>query len=536
MLPNAMKPTRRGFLKQVAAAGAWAAVSARGAWAQTVAGANRAAASRWPPSAARLAADPLRPQFHLLPKYGWMNDPNAPVFWRGKYHMFFQYNPGAAVWGDMHWDHAISTDMVHWQHEPVALAPTLNGAAAPVSFDADGCFTGSFVDANGTAAIVYTGVESVSNPANLKDATLRDGTHNFRETQALAFSHDPLLLSWEKVPTPVVAKPPAGMEVTGFRDPSVWRQGQFFYMTVGSGTKQGGMVLLYRSPANGPKALYEWEYLHPLFQGEASGNNAADPVDAGTMWECPELFPLGDHHVLIYSTQRKVYWVTGHLDPATMLFSKQQQGLLDAGAFYAPKTQLDAQGNRILWGWINEKRDDAALKAAGWAGCMSLPRVLGVDAKGMLTMATAEQVKQLRHSRLVAAAPADGSPTRSIRLPDGACAEIHATLTGEDAVVQLLDSGGGAPWFEVAATSVGGDRVLRAGEQSVSMPGSDVVDIRIFVDASVVEVFANGGLCLTARIYTPVQGALRVQTGGEAAVKVLEAWPLKPISRDRLTT
>jgi beta-fructofuranosidase len=167
---------------------------------------------------------------------------------------------------------------------------------------------------------------------------------------------------------------------------------------------------------------------------------------------------------------------------------------------------------------------------------MSLPRVLGVDAKGMLTMAPAEQVKQLRQARLVAAAPADGSPTRSIRLPDGACAEIHATLTGEDAVVQLLDSGGGAPWFEVAATSVGGDRVLRAGEQSVSMPGSDVVDIRIFVDASVVEVFANGGLCLTARIYTPVQGALRVQTGGEAAVKVLEAWPLKPISRDRLTT
>ena len=74
---------------------------------------------------ARLAADPLRPQFHLLPAKNWMNDPNGPILWEGMYHMFFQYNPNAAVWGDMHWAHAISPDMIRWKHLPVALADQL---------------------------------------------------------------------------------------------------------------------------------------------------------------------------------------------------------------------------------------------------------------------------------------------------------------------------------------------------------------------------------------------------------------------------
>src|SRR5882672_6191727 len=100
---------------------------------------------------ARLAADPLRPQCHLLPAKNWMNDPNGPIFWEGMYHMFFQYNPNAAVWGDMHWAHAVSPDMIHWRHLPIALAPTPGWA------DAEGCFTGSAVDDHGIATFIYTG-------------------------------------------------------------------------------------------------------------------------------------------------------------------------------------------------------------------------------------------------------------------------------------------------------------------------------------------------------------------------------------------
>src|SRR5262249_17557279 len=135
------------------------------------------------PSRETLADDPLRPQFHLLPARNWMNDPDGPIYWKGQYHMFYQYNPGAAVWGDMHWAHAVSADMIQWKHLPVALAPT------PGGYDADGCFTGSAVDDNGTATFIYTGVTN----ATPERATLRDGQHNFREVQCLAFSKDPML-------------------------------------------------------------------------------------------------------------------------------------------------------------------------------------------------------------------------------------------------------------------------------------------------------------------------------------------------------
>ena len=157
---------------------------------------------------ARLAADPLRPQFHLLPAKNWMNDPNGPIYWKGHYHMFFQYNPNAAVWGDMHWAHAVSDDMIHWRHLPIALAPTAGWD------DADGCFTGSAVDDNGVATILYTGVKTVPP----ERATLRDGVHNFREAVCLATTSDPQLRAWIKWKTPVI-EPPQDPRLTGFRDP-----------------------------------------------------------------------------------------------------------------------------------------------------------------------------------------------------------------------------------------------------------------------------------------------------------------------------
>ena len=147
---------------------------------------------------ARLARDPRRPQFHLLPKRNWMNDPNGPVYWDGKYHMFFQYNPHAAVWGDMHWGHAMSEDMVHWKHWPVALSPTPEGP------DAAGCFSGSAVIDGGVVTVMYTGVVNTS----ASDATINYGVHLFRESQCLATSTDMNLTAWTKSPQAVIPAPP----------------------------------------------------------------------------------------------------------------------------------------------------------------------------------------------------------------------------------------------------------------------------------------------------------------------------------------
>ena len=114
------------------------------------------------------------------------------------------------------------------------------------------------------------------------------------------------------------------------------------------------------------------------------------------MWECPDFFPLGKKWVLLYSTAGSVFWEVGDLDPKELVFHSQTRGILDHGAYYAQKTQLDAKGNRILWGWITEKRPDSELLAAGWAGCMSLPRTLKIADDNTLEMEISREVRSLR--------------------------------------------------------------------------------------------------------------------------------------------
>ena len=140
-----------------------------------------------------------------------MNDPNGPIFLNGVYHMFFQYNPNASVWGDMHWAHATSADMVHWKHQPIAIAPT------PGGYDQDGVFSGCIVMDGLLPTAIYTGVRTTANQA---DATLLDGVHVFQETQGLAISRDNLQ-TWQKTAAPIIERPPAGMAITGFSKPRI---------------------------------------------------------------------------------------------------------------------------------------------------------------------------------------------------------------------------------------------------------------------------------------------------------------------------
>ena len=230
--------------------------------------------------AAQKPADPMRPQYHLQPARGWMNDPCGPIYWGGRYHMFFQYNPHAAVWGDMHWAHAVSPDMIRWRRQPIALAPTPGGP------DQDGCFTGTAVVADGNP---HPALHRRAQGAD-RQATLRDGNSNLRETQCLAVAEDDALLHWRKLPQPVIAAPPAGMDITGFRDPSPWREEKEgpWYMVVASGRRGvGGNVLLYKSSDLQPMAIPA-----SVAQGKRSGKAGANPVDTGEMWECPDFFAL----------------------------------------------------------------------------------------------------------------------------------------------------------------------------------------------------------------------------------------------------
>jgi len=469
----------------------------------------------------RIAQDADRPEYHYLPPHNWMNDPNGPIWWRGKYHLFCQMNPHAAVWGDMHWGHAVSTDMVRWRQQPIALAPTPGGP------DSEGCFSGSAVVFQGMPAFLYTGVQN----APPDQATIRDGSDKLRETQLLAVAEDDDLLRWKKTPEPVIAAPPPGMKVTGFRDPCPWREDDGWYLAVGSGERgKGGCVLLYRSAD-----LRQWEYLHPLIQGEPNGSKAANPVDTGEMWECPDFFEMKGGHCLLYSTEGKVIWATGLYDAKTHRFTATHRGVLDHGAYYAPKSFLAPDGRRILWGWIPERRPEAEYSRAGWAGVMSLPRVLRISPQGQLEMHPAAEVEKLRGTAERSRVSSTTTLRRKlatlrqelllrVRLLTKTIATIRLTIRGQAAWQITIDVPG---------------NLVRCGEIEFPLPGLPWPrpELRMFLDGSVIECFIGGREAITSRVYgmQPGEVELEVAIEGERDVE-FDLWPLDRISTDRLTT
>lgn len=515
---------RRAFLKQ----GVSAAIAAPAMSRLRFASAAVAAVSQ-----SQMAADPQRPQYHLLPPANWMNDPNGPIYWKRQYHMFYQYNPDGAFWGDMHWGHAVSPDMVHWKHIPVALSPTPGGP------DADGCFSGTAVVQDGRVAMLYTGVRSV--PAS--DATNKGDPHSFRESQCLAYSSDADLRSWTKLPDPVIAAPPADLAITGFRDPAPWTNGEDWLMAVGSGfPDRGGAVLLYKS-----KDLHHWEYLHPLVVSNTPGNGTGNPVDSGDMWECPDFFPLGNKHVLIYSTQGKSFWKTGNFDLDTLTFHPEKSGLVDTGPVYAAKSQLDSSGNRILWGWVQETRPADEYRAAGWACLMSLPRILSLGNDGQLRMDVAPQLHQLRRAeQRLATLGSEGRRLKQLNQMkiEGACGEISCSVRTGSAPFSLLlygdgeTSGGSGSCLSLRFDPTDPAQI-KVDDYAIPIAPHTAVELNIYVDSSVIELIVNHSAVHTKRFYYPGTAApsIRLKWSGSARnVESLSLWQLSPISANRLTT
>ena len=467
-----------------------------------------------------LAQDPLRPEYHLLPPHNWMNDPNGPIWWKGKYHLFYQLNPHASVWGDMHWGHAVSTDMIHWRHQPIALAPTPGGP------DSEGCFSGSAVVFDGVPTFIYTGVRNAP-PASV---TLHDGNDKLRETQLLATADDDDLLRWKKLDNPVVPSPPANMPVTGFRDPCLWREGDTWYLGVGSGERgKGGCVLLYRS-----QDLRQWDYLHKLAEGIPNGKQAANPCDSAEMWECPDFFEINKRYCLLYSTENKVIWTTGEYDADRHIYTPTRRGVLDHGAYYAPKSFLAPDQRRVLWGWIRETRPEAEFASAGWAGAMSLPRVLTVGEQGQFEIRPAAEVAKLRGSGEKATVQANKPFRRKLaHLRQELRVPIDLSM---GAITVRLLTNGNEVWHLVV--NVRGDSI-RTADVSFPLPSLPfpMPGLRIFIDNSVIESFIGGREVITSRSYSLVPGETEVEVSiaGKDRIEV-DLCPLQAISKDRLAT
>ena len=424
------------------------------------------------------------PIFHLAPPAGWMNDPNGLIYFNGRYHAFFQHHPASAYQGPMHWGHATSTDMLHWQHEPIALAPG-------DKYDRDGCFSGSAVDDDGVLSLIYTGHICLDDRGN--DSIIR-------EVQCLATSHDGI--HFEK--QGCVLTPPEG--IMHFRDPKVWHEDGSWWMVIGArDASDNGQVLLYRGTS-----LRDWHLEHVLAHSAAGKSY---------MWECPDFFRCGNFHWLMFSPQgmppsgyrfRNLFQsgvLAGSWKPGSVFALKGGFEELDYGHdFYAPQSMLAEDGRRIIMAWMNMWDSPVPTRSEAWAGCLTLPREV-FERDGRLCQRPVREVESLRKKcqplspvRLQGLQLLTENVQAAELLVTWHTVDSHAEHYGVrlgDGLRLYVDNQAGRLVLWRYYPEEGLD-----GYRSVELPDTEYLTLRIFLDRSSVEVFVNDGeATLSSRIY-----------------------------------
>lgn len=451
-----------------------------------------------------------RPRFHFTAPQGWLNDPNGVIRWQGRWHLHYQHNPQGPRWGQIHWGHASSEDLLTWRDEPIALAPS-------PGVDQDGCFSGSIAIVDGTPTLYYTG--------------FRDGL----QVQCLATSPD--LRQWTKQPALTIGDPPPGVGRTDFRDPFVFRVAGQWYMVVGASLRsERGQVLLYRSDDG-----LHWTYRHALY--------TATDLGQGVLWECPNFFPLGDRWVLTVSVWPNLaaLWFVGRFEDER--FVPQTQGVLDPdGGAFAHLVAPTDDGRWLQWAWMAEQRAQSAVDADGWAGALTVPRELGIDAQGRLLQRPAREVAQLRREPVpVRATGAVRGETHRFQ-GDVLDLEARFTLRDRQKVGLVVAASADATertrlYFWPDARRLVIDRSMSSTDPGASRQqvwalhehvDGEPLRLRVLLDRSVLQVYADERTCLSTRIYPAGAGSVHgsVFVEGEGAAEV-QAWTLRGILPER---
>lgn len=460
------------------------------------------------------STDPSAPRFRVRPPANWINDPNGPFRWRDRYHLFYQHNPDAPVHTNVHWGHVSSHDLVHWEHHPIALAPTPGGP------DEAGCWSGCVVDDDGVPTAVYTGVDRH-----------HTGLGSICLARALV-PEDETLTDWRPLPAPVVTGPPADLDVVMFRDPFVFSSGGRRWALVGAGHADGtASVLLYDCDD-----LADWRFAGVLLDGN-------DPVamdvfgDKAVGWECPQLYATaGGEWVLVVSLWDgepcSTAYLTGRLEPygdGALRFEARTGGRLDHGRdFYAPAV-LQEPGRALAWGWSWEAREQGDVDRAGWAGVLTAPRVMDVHPDGALRVVPAPELELLR-----AAEPFVTAPGRRTALPEGY--DLIVTASGRT-TVSLLRSASGAQLTVVLDPDEGTVTLDRGDWPRARPEGSAPIvvrapagEVRILVDGSLFELYVGDRATITERVYRRPDDVPELLVTGSGAT--VSGWELLPPTHD----
>lgn len=327
-----------------------------------------------------------RPAFHLSPRVGWMNDPNGFSYCKGAYHLFYQYYPYDSVWGPMHWGHAVSRDLLHWDYLPAALAPD-------TAYDRDGCFSGSALELpDGRQLLMYTGVVKEPRP---------EGGFRDIQTQCIAVGDGRDYEKYQQNPVLDGGDLPEGGSRNDFRDPKIWMEEDGTYRcVVGNCTEdKDGRILLYKS-----KDGVHWDFLSILAENKGR---------FGRMWECPDFFKLDGKYVILTSPQDMMpkgfeyhngngtICLMGDYDEKTNTFIEEHNQAVDYGIdFYAPQTLAAPDGRRIMIGWM-QNWDTCNLRDTerSWFGQMTLPRELSIE-NGRLMQKPVRELERLRRDEV----------------------------------------------------------------------------------------------------------------------------------------
>lgn len=503
--------------------------------AQQSALAGDAALSAFAAARRRLADDPHRPLYHFSPPGSVMNDPNGLCHWQGCWHLFYQYRPGGES-DRVHWGHTVSPDLIRWRDMPLALYPDTE----------KDCYSGQTLVEDDRVIAIYHGTESGN---------------------AIATASDPLLLNWRKHPRnpviPIVPIDEAGAPYRVF-DPCVWREDDGAYYALSGTYKDGergadcqGIDHLFRSTD-----LAQWEHIGALLEDKffaERGEDAAVPVFLPISRE--DGAPSGKHMLLLFSHKRAGRCYIGDYDAQERRLIpdahyRMNYGSYTIGSLHAPSATIGPDG--LFTAIFNVKEGKPA---AGWDNIMTLPRRYWLREDGALGMAAAGDIEALRFDRR--GIPPMDIPSNQETILDstgdngigGKAIEISAVIEprgAREVGLYVLRSPDGAErtrvsfypqdnrrfdtgslQIDISEASTGADVFARTPETGpLRLSPDEPLRLRIFVDRSIVEVFANDRQCLTLRAYPRRDDSAGVSLfarGGDARLASMDIWQMRSV-------
>jgi sucrose-6-phosphate hydrolase SacC (GH32 family) len=476
--------------------------------------------------ASRFDGDLHRPIFHAIPPANWMNEPHGLVYYEGQYHIFYQKNGNGPYWGRLNWGHQTSPDLVSWTEQKVVLSPD------PDLYDKEGCWSGVSFTADEKTFIMYTGVDGAT-----AQMCLAESSNGFDYQKFTG--------------NPVVLNPPAPYTANDFRDPYIWQENGNFYMIIGTGNATGGAALMYKSAD-----YINWQYLYPIKKGVAANDFS------GTFWELPMFLDFGQKRVFVAqpvpgngAPARILYW-TGTFQNEVFTADSIKPTQLEPGdALLGVTTTTDTQGRTIAIGIIPDILPDFEQRKNGWANLMSLPRIWSLSADGTrLLQKPLPELSKLRgenHSfqHLVVAE----NQANHLAGVLGRHLEIRTTIepgTATKAGIILAKSADNSEYTRIYWDLTAGILVIDRTRSSVNSAAPSVflttpiqqngqaLNLHIFLDGSVLEVFINDEKALSTRIFpeNPGSTGLDLYTqGGNATFSNLDVWEMKSMHDPSVT-